>query len=53
MAHSFPVIASVASASLRKIFIGDDFYSFFTYPYLPFILEVERTSVALNADDIR
>jgi len=29
------------------------FYSFFFSPYLPSILEVERTSVALNADDVR
>jgi len=28
------------------------FYSF-TSPYLPSILEVERTDVALNADDVR
>jgi len=27
----------------------DHFYSFFTSPYLPSILEVERTSIALNA----
>jgi len=30
-----------------------NFYSFCASPYLPFILEVERTSVALNADDVR
>jgi len=29
------------------------FYSFFTSPYLPLILEVERTSRALNVDDVR
>jgi len=28
-------------------------YSFFTSPYLPPLLEVERTSIALNVDDIR
>jgi len=26
---------------------------FFTFPYLPPLLEVERTSIALNADDVR
>jgi len=29
------------------------FYSFFTSPYLLLILEVERTSIALNVDDVR
>jgi len=29
------------------------FYSFFTSPYLPLILEVERTSTTLNVDDVR
>ena len=29
------------------------FNSFFTSSYLPSILEVERTSIALNADDVR
>ena len=29
------------------------FYSFFTSPCLPSILEVERTSTALNSDDVR
>ena len=29
------------------------FYSFFTSPYLPLILEVERTSTAFNVDDVR
>jgi len=31
----------------------DTFYSFFPSPYLPPLLEVERTSIALNADDLR
>jgi len=29
------------------------YYSFFTSPDEPSILEVERTSIALNADDVR
>jgi len=28
-------------------------FSFFTSPYLPPLLEVERTSIALNADEFR
>ena len=28
-------------------------YSFFTFLYQPSILEVERTSAALNADNVR
>jgi len=28
------------------------FYSFLTSPYLPPLLKVERTSIALNADDV-
>jgi len=28
-------------------------YSFFTSPYLPPLLKVEGTSMALNADDVR
>jgi len=33
--------------------VTDAFYSFFTSPYLPPLLEVERTSIAVNADDVR
>ena len=32
---------------------GYTFYSFFTSPDQPSILEIERTSIALNADDVR
>jgi len=38
------------SPTLDKI---NPFYSFFTSSYLPPILEAGRTSVALNADDVR
>jgi len=31
----------------------EPFYSFFTSPYQPSLLEVERTSKALNAGDVR
>jgi len=34
-------------------YIFSPFNSFFTSPYLPSILEVGRTSVALHADDVR
>jgi len=37
--------------NLRSKEIVSFFLSFFTSPYLPSILEVERTSTALNTDD--
>jgi len=37
--------------SWRSTFLP--FYSFFTSPYQLSILEVKRTSIALNADDVR
>jgi len=33
--------------------LDDTFYSFFTSPYLPPLLEVERTRMTLNTDDGR
>ena len=32
--------------------LNSNFYSFFTSTYLPSLLEVERTSMVLNADDV-
>jgi len=45
-----PMRTSMATSAETYIHF---FYSFFTSPYLPFISEVERTSIALNADDVR
>jgi len=36
-----------------SVLMNVTFYSFFTSPYQPFILEAGRTSIALNADDVR
>ena len=46
---NFVYNALPGTARRRNVF----FYSFFTSPYLPLILEVERTSIALNVDDVR
>jgi len=41
---------NVQKQNIMNLFI---YYLFFTSPYLPSILEVERTSIVLNADDVR
>jgi len=39
--------------ALQLVYLRQSFYSFFTSRYPPSLSEVERTSKALSADDVR